>query len=138
MFIRQNNNNNNNKNNRKDFNNPNNRVSICGFSEKRLPFKIEYEKYGSLINSDHLIRVSVFVSDEPAGEYYKADKNIVLDKPEIEIKVWIEPFHLADIDQWICHLQTIESLGSPMQVTPCHALCIFVLCRSSTSLISIQ
>lgn len=102
VFIRQKK-----KKNRNGFNNPNNRVCVCGFSARRLSLKLEYERYGSVITSDRLIQLSAITFNKESVEYYKAEKTIVLDEPEIEIKVWMELFHLADIDPWVCHLQTI-------------------------------
>uniref|UniRef100_A0A3Q3WSU3 Protein-glutamine gamma-glutamyltransferase 2 n=1 Tax=Mola mola TaxID=94237 RepID=A0A3Q3WSU3_MOLML len=71
----------------KGFKNPINRVCVCGFSERRLSLKLEYEHYGSVIPSDRLIQLSAITFNKQAVEYYKAEKTIVLDEPEIEIKL---------------------------------------------------
>lgn len=56
-------------------------------SEIRLPLRLEYEHYGSVITSDRLIQLSVFTIDKQTVDYHKAEKTIVLDEPDIEIEV---------------------------------------------------
>lgn len=64
-------------------------MSVCFvFSERRLSLTLEYENYGSVITSDRMIHVSAFTIDNQDTDYHKAEKTIVLDEPDIEIKVW--------------------------------------------------
>ncbi|XP_056155329.1 protein-glutamine gamma-glutamyltransferase 2a, partial [Lampris incognitus] len=58
----------------------------CG-EEIRLPLKLEYARYGSVITSDRLIQLSAFAIAKMTNEYHKAEKTIVLDEPKIEIKI---------------------------------------------------
>lgn len=63
---------------------------MCVFSEKHLSLRLEYEHYGSVITSDRLILVTATAIDKE--DYYEAKKTIVLDEPDIEIKVWMMDF----------------------------------------------
>lgn len=45
-----------------------------------------YDTYGPVITSDLMIQVSSITFDE-SSNYHKAEKTIVLDEPEVEIKV---------------------------------------------------
>ena len=60
------------------------------FSEKRISLKLEYDLYGKAITSDRLIQLSAITIDKQTIDYHKAEKTIVLDEPEIEIKVRID------------------------------------------------
>lgn len=57
------------------------------FTERRMSLRLEYERYGSAITSDRLIQVSAITIDKQITNYHKAEKTIVLDEPEIHIKV---------------------------------------------------
>lgn len=59
-----------------------------GFSEKRLPLKLEYKQYGPVITSDRLIQLLAITSNKQAMNYQKAEKTIVLDEPHIKVEVW--------------------------------------------------
>lgn len=61
---------------------------MCGFTERRLSLRLQYDHYGSVITSDRLIQLSAITIDKQTTEYHKTEKTIVLDEPEIEIKVW--------------------------------------------------
>ncbi|TKS77339.1 Protein-glutamine gamma-glutamyltransferase 2 [Collichthys lucidus] len=71
------------------------RGDSCGFTsdkmevpsgeEKRLSLRLKYELYGSAITSDRLILVTATAIDKE--DYYTAKKTIVLDEPDIEIKL---------------------------------------------------
>uniref|UniRef100_A0A0F8AN78 Protein-glutamine gamma-glutamyltransferase 2 n=2 Tax=Larimichthys crocea TaxID=215358 RepID=A0A0F8AN78_LARCR len=71
------------------------RGDSCGFTsdkmevpsgeEKHLSLRLEYEHYGSVITSDRLILVTATAIDKE--DYYEAKKTIVLDEPDIEIKL---------------------------------------------------
>lgn len=53
-----------------------------------MSLRLEYEHYGSVITSDRLIQLSAITIDKLTIDYHKAEKTIVLDEPDIEIKVW--------------------------------------------------
>uniref|UniRef100_A0A3P9Q0D1 Protein-glutamine gamma-glutamyltransferase 2 n=1 Tax=Poecilia reticulata TaxID=8081 RepID=A0A3P9Q0D1_POERE len=70
---------------------------LCGFSsdnlevpsgeERRLSLKLEYQRYEPAITSDLLIQVSAITIDKETVDFQKAEKTIVLDEPDIGIKV---------------------------------------------------
>lgn len=60
------------------------------FSEKRLYLKLDYNIYRSAITSDRLIQLSALTVDKETMDYRKAEKTIVLDEPDIHIKVRIK------------------------------------------------
>lgn len=64
-------------------------VLMC-FSERQLSLKLDYDSYGTVITSDRLILVSAITIDKQTVDYHKAEKTIVLDEPDIKIKVWME------------------------------------------------
>ncbi|XP_047467726.1 protein-glutamine gamma-glutamyltransferase 2-like [Mugil cephalus] len=74
---------------------------VCGFAvdtmevppgeEKRLPLKVKYKQYGKAITPDRLIQLSAITINKETAEYHKAEKTIVLDEPEIQIKLVGEP-----------------------------------------------
>lgn len=59
--------------------------------EKRLSLTLKYEEYGSKITSDRLIQLSAITIDKKIMDFQKAEKTIVLDEPDIEIRVWSWP-----------------------------------------------
>ncbi|XP_039655158.1 protein-glutamine gamma-glutamyltransferase 2-like isoform X2 [Perca fluviatilis] len=69
----------------------------CGFvsekaevpsgEERRLFLRLDYDRYGSVITSDRLIKLSAIAIDKQVAEYHKAEKTIVLDEPDIEIEL---------------------------------------------------
>lgn len=56
--------------------------------EKHLSLTLEYERYGSKLTSDRLIQLSAITIDKHTMDFHKAEKTIVLDEPDIQIKVW--------------------------------------------------
>ncbi|XP_008316246.1 protein-glutamine gamma-glutamyltransferase 2-like isoform X1 [Cynoglossus semilaevis] len=54
--------------------------------ERRLPLRLMYDTYGPVITSDLMIQVSSITFDE-SSNYHRAEKTIVLDEPEVEIKL---------------------------------------------------
>lgn len=50
--------------------------------------RLEYDRYGSVITPDRLINLSAITIDKQITNYHKVEKTIVLDEPDIEIKVW--------------------------------------------------
>lgn len=73
------------------------RVASCGFAsdkvdippgeERRLSIKLEYAQYGPVITSDMMIQLSAMTIDKQNVDFHKAEKTIVLDEPDIEIKL---------------------------------------------------
>ncbi|KAJ3587142.1 hypothetical protein NHX12_013532 [Muraenolepis orangiensis] len=69
----------------------------CGFSsepgqlapgeEKLLFLVLKYSNYGQVISPDRMIQVTAFVNDKQNKEYHKAEKLIVLDEPDLEVKL---------------------------------------------------
>ncbi|KAJ0036185.1 hypothetical protein NQD34_004862 [Periophthalmus magnuspinnatus] len=69
----------------------------CGFSSQnldikpgevlRVPLKLEYQSYGPALTPDRLIQVSALSVDKQNMDFCKAQKNIVLDEPDINIQV---------------------------------------------------
>lgn len=49
--------------------------------------KLEYKNYASAITSERLIKLMVVTTDHKNEEYRTAVKTIVLDRPDVEIKV---------------------------------------------------
>ncbi|XP_034551955.1 protein-glutamine gamma-glutamyltransferase 2-like isoform X1 [Notolabrus celidotus] len=63
------------------------KVEVPPGEEKRLSLKLEYKKYGSAITSDRLIQLSAITIDKQTINYNKAEKTIVLDEPDTQIKL---------------------------------------------------
>ncbi|XP_068180066.1 protein-glutamine gamma-glutamyltransferase 2-like [Antennarius striatus] len=60
----------------------------CEFGpERRISMRLEYDRYGSAITSDRLIHLSAITIDKQTIDYQKAEKTVVLDEPDIEIKL---------------------------------------------------
>ncbi|XP_038159505.1 protein-glutamine gamma-glutamyltransferase 2-like isoform X2 [Cyprinodon tularosa] len=69
----------------------------CGFSsdnlevpsgeERRLSLKLEYNRYGTAIDPDMMIQVSAITIDKQTIDFHKAEKIIVLDEPDVGIKL---------------------------------------------------
>lgn len=55
-----------------------------------MPLKLEYKNYASAITSERLIKVTVMTLDGENEDYNTAVKTIVLDVPDIEIKVRLD------------------------------------------------
>lgn len=67
--------------------------SLCNFPPspvRRIPLKLQYKSYASTITSERLIRVMVMTLDGENEDYKTAAKTIVLDGPDIEIKVQLD------------------------------------------------
>lgn len=63
------------------------KVEVPSGEERHLFLKLEYDSYGSVITSDRLIKVSAITIDKKTIDYKKAEKTIVLDEPDLHIKV---------------------------------------------------
>ena len=55
--------------------------------ERRVPLRLNYSKYGGLITEENLIRLAALLMDYSGGQPKLALRNIVLDNPEIKIRV---------------------------------------------------
>ncbi|XP_060931202.1 protein-glutamine gamma-glutamyltransferase 2-like [Limanda limanda] len=63
------------------------KVEVPSGEVRRLPLKLEYDIYGSVITSDRLIQLTAITIDKQTIDYNKTEKTIVLDEPEIDIKL---------------------------------------------------
>ncbi|XP_019944770.2 protein-glutamine gamma-glutamyltransferase 2-like [Paralichthys olivaceus] len=63
------------------------KVEVPSGEERRLPLKLKYDSYGSVITSDRLIQLTAITIDKETADYNKTEKTIVLDEPEIDIKL---------------------------------------------------
>ncbi|XP_043987829.1 protein-glutamine gamma-glutamyltransferase 2-like isoform X2 [Gambusia affinis] len=94
---------------------------LCGFSsdhlevpsgqERRLSLKLEYQRYKTVITSDLLIQVSAITINKETVDFQKAEKTIVLDEPDIGIKLVGE----ARVNQPVTvKLTLLNSLPEPL------------------------
>ncbi|XP_069549902.1 protein-glutamine gamma-glutamyltransferase 2-like [Brachyistius frenatus] len=65
-------------------------VEVPPGEERRLSLKLEYDSYGAAITSDRMIRLLTVAIDKQVTALHKAEKTIVLDQPELNIKVRME------------------------------------------------
>uniref|UniRef100_UPI0037E90A21 protein-glutamine gamma-glutamyltransferase 2-like n=1 Tax=Semicossyphus pulcher TaxID=241346 RepID=UPI0037E90A21 len=73
------------------------RGDSCGFAsdkvevpygeERRMSLKLEYGHYGSVITSDRMILLSAMTLGKHTNDFHKAEKTVVLDEPDIQIKL---------------------------------------------------
>lgn len=88
------------------------KVEVPSGKEKRIPFKLEYERYGTAITSDRLIQLTTITIDKQTMDYHKVEKTIVLDEPDIQIKLVGE----ATVNQPVTtELTMFNSLPEPLQ-----------------------
>uniref|UniRef100_A0A3B4YSB6 Protein-glutamine gamma-glutamyltransferase 2 n=1 Tax=Seriola lalandi dorsalis TaxID=1841481 RepID=A0A3B4YSB6_SERLL len=66
------------------------KVTVPAGEERRVSLRLKYDSYGSVINSDRLIQLSAIAINKQTIDYHKAEKTIVLDAPEIKIKLMKE------------------------------------------------
>ncbi|XP_068996556.1 protein-glutamine gamma-glutamyltransferase 2-like [Embiotoca jacksoni] len=94
----------------------------CGFAsievevppgeERRLSIKLEYDSYGAAITSDRMIRLSAVVLDKQLRAFHKSEKTLVLDEPELVIKLEGE----ATVNQPVTvQLTLLNPLPEPLQ-----------------------
>uniref|UniRef100_A0A671TVY1 Protein-glutamine gamma-glutamyltransferase 2 n=1 Tax=Sparus aurata TaxID=8175 RepID=A0A671TVY1_SPAAU len=62
-------------------------VEVAPGEGYRVSLGIDYKHYGPVITSDRLIQLSAVATDKQTRDYFKAEKTIVLDEPEIEIEL---------------------------------------------------
>uniref|UniRef100_A0A7N8XPY7 Protein-glutamine gamma-glutamyltransferase 2 n=1 Tax=Mastacembelus armatus TaxID=205130 RepID=A0A7N8XPY7_9TELE len=63
------------------------KVKVPSGQGQRLSLKLQYDSYGSVITPDRLIQLSAIAFDKKATDYHIAEKTIVLDEPDIDIKL---------------------------------------------------
>ncbi|XP_062254226.1 protein-glutamine gamma-glutamyltransferase 2 [Platichthys flesus] len=66
-------------------------VELSPGAERRVPLRLNYSKYSGQLTEDNLIRVAALVLDYTTAETILAVKNIVLDNPDIKVKIIGEP-----------------------------------------------
>ncbi|KAG7229716.1 hypothetical protein INR49_012512, partial [Caranx melampygus] len=59
--------------------------------ERRVPLRLSYSKYGGVITEDNLIRLAALLLDNTTNEKILTVRNIVLDNPEIKVRILGEP-----------------------------------------------
>uniref|UniRef100_A0A8C4GJ89 Protein-glutamine gamma-glutamyltransferase 2 n=1 Tax=Dicentrarchus labrax TaxID=13489 RepID=A0A8C4GJ89_DICLA len=62
-----------------------------GAGEPSLPLRLNYSKYGELLTEDNLIRLAALLLDYTTRESVLAVRNIVLENPEIRVRILGEP-----------------------------------------------
>lgn len=88
------------------------KVEVPSGEERRLPLKLTYDNYGTAITSDRLIHLSAITIDKETVDYHKAEKTIVLDEPDLNIKLVGE----ATVNQPVtAELTLLNSLPEPLQ-----------------------
>lgn len=55
--------------------------------ERKVPLRLNYSKYGGQLTEDNLIRLAALLLDQATGDRTLAVRNIVLDNPEIKVRV---------------------------------------------------
>ncbi|XP_061841690.1 protein-glutamine gamma-glutamyltransferase 2 [Nerophis lumbriciformis] len=74
----------------------------CGFKDllnvelspgagRKVPLRLNYSKYGDMLTEDNLIRLAALLLDYSTSEATLAMRNIVLDNPEIKVRILGEP-----------------------------------------------
>jgi len=62
-------------------------VCVCVLLERRVGLRLNYSKYGGLLTEDNLIRLAALLMDYSTREATLAVRNIVLENPEIKVRV---------------------------------------------------
>uniref|UniRef100_A0A3Q3IJQ2 protein-glutamine gamma-glutamyltransferase n=1 Tax=Monopterus albus TaxID=43700 RepID=A0A3Q3IJQ2_MONAL len=88
------------------------KVEVPPGKQRLLNLRLEYDSYGSVITSDRLIQLSAITIDKQTNQYHKAEKTIVLDEPDIKIKLTGE----AVVNQPVtAELTLLNPLPEPLQ-----------------------
>uniref|UniRef100_A0A8C6MCI9 Protein-glutamine gamma-glutamyltransferase 2 n=1 Tax=Nothobranchius furzeri TaxID=105023 RepID=A0A8C6MCI9_NOTFU len=66
-------------------------VRLSPGAERRVPLTLNYSKYGGQLTEDSLIRLAALLLDYSTGEAKLAVRNIVLDDPQIKVRILGEP-----------------------------------------------
>lgn len=63
------------------------KYNVYILSERKVPLRLNYSKYGGQVTEDNLIRLAALLLDYTTGDTTLAVRNIVLDNPEIKVRV---------------------------------------------------
>ncbi|XP_047440076.1 protein-glutamine gamma-glutamyltransferase 2 [Mugil cephalus] len=66
-------------------------VELSPGAERRIPLRLNYSKYGGLLTEDNLIRLAALLFDFATRETILATRTIVLDNPDIKVRILGEP-----------------------------------------------
>uniref|UniRef100_A0A8C7GHB8 protein-glutamine gamma-glutamyltransferase n=1 Tax=Oncorhynchus kisutch TaxID=8019 RepID=A0A8C7GHB8_ONCKI len=66
-------------------------VELAPGEEKRVPLRMNYSKYAENLTEDNLIRLAALLLDYGTREAYLAVRNVVLENPEIKVRILGEP-----------------------------------------------
>ncbi|XP_054641066.1 protein-glutamine gamma-glutamyltransferase 2 isoform X2 [Dunckerocampus dactyliophorus] len=66
-------------------------VELSAGAERKVPLRLNYSKYGNLLTEDNLIRLAALLLDYSTSKATLAVRNIVLDNPEIKVRILGEP-----------------------------------------------
>uniref|UniRef100_A0A8C7UZD8 protein-glutamine gamma-glutamyltransferase n=1 Tax=Oncorhynchus mykiss TaxID=8022 RepID=A0A8C7UZD8_ONCMY len=66
-------------------------VELAPGEEKRVPLRMNYSKYAENLTEDNLIRLGALLLDYGTQEAYLAVRNVVLENPEIKVRILGEP-----------------------------------------------
>uniref|UniRef100_A0A674EED3 Protein-glutamine gamma-glutamyltransferase 2 n=1 Tax=Salmo trutta TaxID=8032 RepID=A0A674EED3_SALTR len=66
-------------------------VALAPGEEKRVPLRMNYSKYAENLTEDNLIRLAALLLDYGTREAYLAVRNVVLENPEIKVRILGEP-----------------------------------------------
>uniref|UniRef100_A0A667XMM7 protein-glutamine gamma-glutamyltransferase n=1 Tax=Myripristis murdjan TaxID=586833 RepID=A0A667XMM7_9TELE len=66
-------------------------VELQPGGERRVPLRLNYSKYGGALTEDNLIRLAALLIDYTTRDITLAVRNIVLENPEIKVRILGEP-----------------------------------------------
>uniref|UniRef100_A0A3Q3KPZ9 Protein-glutamine gamma-glutamyltransferase 2 n=1 Tax=Monopterus albus TaxID=43700 RepID=A0A3Q3KPZ9_MONAL len=66
-------------------------VELSPGAERKVPLRLNYSKYGGLLTEDNLIRLAAVLIDYTTKESVLVVRNIVLENPEIKVRILGEP-----------------------------------------------
>uniref|UniRef100_UPI003AAD8477 protein-glutamine gamma-glutamyltransferase 2 n=1 Tax=Centroberyx gerrardi TaxID=166262 RepID=UPI003AAD8477 len=66
-------------------------VELQPGAERRVPLRMNYSKYGGALTEDNLIRLAALLVDYATRDATLAVRNIVLENPEIKVRILGEP-----------------------------------------------
>ncbi|XP_063766824.1 protein-glutamine gamma-glutamyltransferase 2 [Eleginops maclovinus] len=66
-------------------------VELSPGAERRVPLRLNYSKYGKQLTEDNLIRLAALLIDSSTSQTILAVRTIVLENPEIKVRILGEP-----------------------------------------------
>ncbi|XP_056129160.1 protein-glutamine gamma-glutamyltransferase 2 [Lampris incognitus] len=66
-------------------------VELSPGAERRIPLRLNYSKYAGALTGDNLIRLTALLIDHTANEVMLGVRNIVLEEPQITVRIIGEP-----------------------------------------------